>query len=223
MSTDVDTLARTLYGEAKARDELDAAAIAAVVMNRVAYPNWPSTVAAVCMQPWQFSCWNQSDPNRQRILNAKVTDLWFRKCQEIAEKTIAGHLGDHIGKATHYYARSMKRPPKWAKGKTPSHQTAGHLFFNDIDTPAPKTAREALDQTRPLGATRTVKGGQVASVGTAGTAVSQALDSVNQAKDGIGGLMLYVEELKWVFIGLTVLGIGITLYARWKDRESGAR
>lgn len=224
MNTDVETLARTLYGEAKARDVEDATSIAAVVMNRVTYPNWPSDVSAVCLQPYQFSCWNVSDPNRQRIMGAKVTETWFRQCHGIAERAVARQIADPTAGATHYHAHSVKKAPTWAKGKTPCHLTAGHVFFNDIDTKPPAGAKEALDQNRPLSSTRTVRGGQAAAVGTAGTSVLVGMaETIDQAKDSVGGLMLHVDQLRWVFIGLTVLGIGIMLYARWQDREKGKR
>jgi len=41
----IDTLARTLYGEAKPHDIQDATAIACVVMNRVALPNYAGLMA----------------------------------------------------------------------------------------------------------------------------------------------------------------------------------
>jgi len=220
MNTDVDTLARTLYGEAKAGDVEDATAIAATIMNRVAYPNWPNDVSAVCLQPYQFSCWNVSDPNRLRIMNANVKEPWFRQCHEIAVKTIARQIPDQTDRATHYYAKTMKKAPKWAKGKAPCHQTAGHLFFNDIDTKPPKTAREALDQSRPLSSTRTVKGAQAATAGIGGGAVVEALQ---QASQGIEPLVPYLDTLKWVFIALALAGVGVTVYARWRDREKGRR
>ena len=50
-------------GEAEAKDIDDAQAIAHVIVNRMRLPNWPDSAAEVCLQPWQFSCWNKNDPN----------------------------------------------------------------------------------------------------------------------------------------------------------------
>src|SRR4051794_15177463 len=87
---DLDTMARTLYGEAEANNAADAKAIAWVIVNRADLPNWPDSVAQVCLQPWQFSCWNPGDPNRDRILNAKST--WFERCREIALGVLNGEI-----------------------------------------------------------------------------------------------------------------------------------
>ena len=75
---DIDILSRALYGEARPWDEDDARAIAHVVLNRVNYKNWPDSIAKVCLQPYQFSCFNVNDPNRTRIMSAKAGDNdWF--------------------------------------------------------------------------------------------------------------------------------------------------
>lgn len=73
---------------------------------------------------------------------------------------------------------------------------------------------------KPLSKSRTVKGGQVAAGGTALTAVSEA---VTQAASNVEPLIPYLETMKWVFIALTVIGIGIAIYARLDDRNKGLR
>lgn len=219
MDDDINIFARTLYGEAEADDVDDAEAIAAVVMNRVRWKNWPKTAGEVCLQPFQFSCWNPGDPNRARILAADVKSPWFTTCRAIAVRALSGQLEDKTNGATHYYA-SYIPTPRWARGKTPSYvNTYGryqHLFFNDIDTPPPTSAREALDQGRPLSESRTIKGAQVAGASTIAVALSEAAT-------GIQPLVPYLDSLKWVFIALMLVGIGITVYARLSDRERGLR
>lgn len=111
----IDTLARTLYGEAKPHDIQDATAIACVVMNRVALPNWPDDVESVCIQPYQFSCWNTSDPNRARIF--KANGAWFDKCVQIAMKAVDHQLVDPTNASTHYHTPAVK--PAWSRGKKP--------------------------------------------------------------------------------------------------------
>jgi spore germination cell wall hydrolase CwlJ-like protein len=134
MNKDTDTLARTIYGESRPSDIDDAEAIASVIFNRVAYRNWPNTVHDVCMQPWQFSCWNKHDPNRNRILNASGT--WWLKCQDIAARAMIHSIVDKTQVSTHYHTHAMGKP-SWAKGKTPVYSTKAHAFYNDIDTPKP--------------------------------------------------------------------------------------
>ena len=72
----IDTLARTIYGEARGEPIRGKEAVAAVVLNRVGRAMerggwwWGSSVAEVCRRPWQFSCWNADDANRTKIERA---------------------------------------------------------------------------------------------------------------------------------------------------------
>lgn len=219
IGNEIDILARTLYGEAAAGDELDAIAIAHVVCNRVSYSQWPNTIQTVCLQPWQFSCWNQNDPNRDRIMNVSPEDPWFRKCQGIARQVLEGAIPDPTNRATHYYANYIK-PPLWVKGHTPCYVDLPHIYFNDIDTPAPATAADALDQNRPLTRTRTIINGQVAAVGTAVAAAAEILDPV---KDHIAWLAQYSTYAKWLAIAVVTVGVIGMIWARIDDRRRGLR
>jgi N-acetylmuramoyl-L-alanine amidase len=210
----MDTLARTLYGESKPNDVADAEAIASVIMNRKRLPNWPDEVTAVCLQPYQFSCWNVSDPNRKRIMEAK--GKWFEQCKDIADRAIMGRIPDPTTRSTHYHTPAVN--PKWSKGKKAVYKTNGHLFFNDIDTKPPVTAKEALDQKRPLSTTRGMKGGAITG---AGITLSAAADIAGQVQTQVEPLVVYSDVLKYVFIAVALIGVGVTVYARWDDRRKG--
>lgn len=69
---------------------------------------------------------------------------------------------------------------------------------------------------KPLSASRTVKGGQLASLGVVGSAASEAASQLAPLAD-------YSEVIKWLFLGLTVIGIGLTIWARIDDRNKGLR
>lgn len=216
MNADLNALWRTIYGEAEPGDEKDAIAIGWVVLNRAAYPNWPDTLRGVCYQPWQFSCWNADNP-RLEHLNEVMPDhsAWTRKCHRIAEDLMAGRIEDPTKGSTHYYATYIKAP-KWAKGKTPVYQTAGgkytHLFFNNIDTPPPQSAKEALDQIRPLRYSREITGAVVAAVGTVASNAGEIRDVVAGQADN---LTLLGVPASWIAVALAVLGV---LGAAWVIR-----
>lgn len=224
---DLDTLARTMYGEAEARNILDATAVAAVVLNRVKHKQWPNSVAAVCKQPWQFSCWNPGDPNRERIMNAD--SAWFEKCKDLAARVMTlsanGKFSDPTNGATHYYATYVKAP-KWAKGHKPCYEVLHkrgahkHIFFNDIDTPAPTTAREALNQKRPIKETRTVQGGTVAA---GATIAGVAAENIEKLAPAVPLLQTIAEYAPWVMFVITLAAIGYIIYARIDDRAEGLR
>lgn len=211
----IDTLARTLYGEAKAHDVQDATAIACVVMNRVALPNWPNDVEAVCIQPYQFSCWNTSDQNRARIF--KANGVWFDKCVEIATQAVEKRLADPTNRSTHYHTPAVK--PAWSRGKTPAYHTSGHVFFNDIDTPPPVNAKEALNQIRPIGKTDTMiatKVGGAASVGIG--AVSQVIETLEPTLPLATTL---AKAAPWAIVAVLALALLYIAWSRYQARKEG--
>lgn len=128
---------------------------------------------------------------------------------------------DPTNRATHYCTPSVKSKTFWAKGKNPCHQTNGHVFFNDIDTPPPATAKEALDQQRPLTKSRTVRGSQMAGLagGTAAAAgiaqeLAPALPVLNWVRDNLTFALI-------AFGMVAVAGAAYAIYARWDDRQKG--
>lgn len=223
---DVEVLAQTLFGEARARDVEDAEAIACVVLNRVGYRNWPGTIAEVCLQPWQFSCWLQHDDaharNLQRILTAnRNTSPWFDLCWQIAERAVAGKLTDKTRTSTHYHTRAVA--PRWSKGKTPVYETQGHIFFNNIDTPAPRTVAEALEIERPITATRTVRAGELAAGATVMSgAIELFRDQVQHVLLPIAGF-LDPSTLKLALAALAIGAVAHMIFARLDDRRRGLR
>jgi hypothetical protein len=227
---DLNALWRTIYGEAEPGDEPDAFAIGHVILNRVAWRNWPGTIRGVCYQPWQFSCWNADNPRLAHLNEVEPgANPWAASCYRIARDLLAmggptGGPGDPTQGATHYYATYLPKPPKWARGHKPVYETpAGrynHLFFNDIDTPAPTSAAEALEQQRPLSETRTVQAGKVAAGATTATIIADALQ---QVADVAGPMSEALEIAKWVFLAATIIGVGAMIYARVSDRKEGLR
>jgi len=140
---DIETLARTLYGEARGENRQGKIAVACIVLNRIKRKKmcgWRdingykvATIAATCLKPWQFSCWNKNDPNRKKIINVTLDDKKFAECYEIAQAACDDILEDITKGATHYYNPKACPQPAWAKGKTPCVVIGHHLFFNNID------------------------------------------------------------------------------------------
>jgi spore germination cell wall hydrolase CwlJ-like protein len=131
---DVDTMARTLWGEARGEDYEGRVAVAWVIKNRAlkspAY-NWPSSVKGVCLQKWQFSCWNPTDPNRAKMVNLTEIDSMFKECLRIAASVLNGDIDDPTKESDHYHASSISAPT-WAQGKKPTTTIGNHRFFNLI-------------------------------------------------------------------------------------------
>lgn len=227
--TDLEILARTLYGEARFNDLEDAEAIANVILNRVGYRNWPGTVGEVCLQPWQFSCWLQHDEahaaNFRRVMSAeRGANKWFDQCWLTAERALSGALTDRTRTSTHYHTRAVA--PRWSKGKTPVFETHAHVYFNNIDTPAPTTAAEALDVERPITDTRTMISATAAALATvAGAVYESAQEVITEATSAVAPLSGLFGEgtIRTLLFGIALGGILAIVYARLDDRRKGLR
>lgn len=130
-----DILARTIYGEARGEYEgleggiASLMAIGNVVMNRVCAQSWyGQTIAEVCQKPWQFSCWNEGDPNRVIIMQKAIRDPIFSVCQEVAAQVAQGWWPDLTKGSTHYHTQGIL--PAWAKGKFPRMRLGRHIFYH---------------------------------------------------------------------------------------------
>jgi hypothetical protein len=69
---------------------------------------WGEGYAGVCQKPYQFSCWNKTDPNYKFLIG--VRQIPFRElaqCRIAADQVIDGKVADPAGGATHYYATSI--------------------------------------------------------------------------------------------------------------------
>lgn len=72
--------------------------------------------------------------------------------------------------------------------------------------------------------TRTVKGGQAATAATAGVGVIEVVQqTIDPARDALIGLAPYLEVAKWLLLVLTLVGIGVMLWARIDDHRKGLR
>ena len=134
---EIDTLARTIWGEARGEGSAGMEAVAAVIMNRVKVALakngywWGNSVIGVCRKPWQFSCWNADDPNRECLLAVDEKDLYFATAMRIARRAVYGVLPDPTGGATHYHAAGIS--PSWTKGQKPSGVIGRHIFYKLVE------------------------------------------------------------------------------------------
>jgi len=132
----VDVLARTLFGEARGEKVRGLEAVACVVVNRVEKAIrrggywWGNDVEGVCLRPWQFSCWNMNDPNREQILQVTDTNKVFASCLRVARRALFGGVKDPTQGATHYHRIGLL--PAWARNCIPCAEIGNHVFYKDI-------------------------------------------------------------------------------------------
>lgn len=139
--SDVDILARTLYGEARGEGLHGMIAVGWAIRNRVdtdlnhdGKPDWwGEGYSGVCHAPYQFSCWNKNDPNYPYLSGQKpIPAKAFTLAIQAAQSVINGRIPDPTGGATHYYAVSMKKPPDWTAHATFTVQIGQHRFYKNV-------------------------------------------------------------------------------------------
>ena len=124
---DIDILARTLYGESRSESRTGQIAVAHVILNRAEQGGWwGDTVAKVCQHPYQFSAWNQADPNRKKMEGLNGEEKTFQTCLSVAAGVLGGVYGDPTGGANHYHTKAVK--PRWATTE-PIADIGAHLFY----------------------------------------------------------------------------------------------
>lgn len=137
IANDIDVLARTLWGEARGEGPAGQVAVAWTIRNRVndgkAKSWWGEGYAGVCQAPYQFSCWNKNDPNYPYLSGAKeIPPSQYAIVMRSARAVVDGTTPDPTGGATHYYAKSMKTPPKWVVGAIKTVIIGNHVFFRNV-------------------------------------------------------------------------------------------
>lgn len=101
------------------------------------------TMKDVCLQPFQYSCWNPGGANHaalleqvQHVLDNTVKDGILEGCLFAASNILAEIQADIVNGATHYYSPASMIPPgripDWAVGVTPVATIGGQLFFKDV-------------------------------------------------------------------------------------------
>lgn len=82
-------------------------------------------------------------------------------------------------------------------------------------------------ETEPLQKSKVVQGGQISAIGTLGSGavgVGTIATIAEQAKDAADNLSPLVYYGKWImiaFVVLSLLGIGLTFYAKHRERQQG--
>lgn len=121
-------LAQAIYFEARGEPEAGQAAVAQVVLNRVASPLYPDSVCGVVFQnshrrmacQFSFTCTG-------RALTVREPAAWRRALRIGGEKLAGVRWSQRVGAATHYHATSVR--PRWA-GRLDRVATIGrHVFY----------------------------------------------------------------------------------------------
>lgn len=129
LHTEEELLTMLGWGEARGEPTHGILAVMWVAKNRS--DRRQRALKDVILQPWQFSCFNERDPNRAKLITASVDDPKnWGIALGAARLLLSGWTRDPTGGATHFY--SVRFPvPYWAKaekGWKELTQIGNHVF-----------------------------------------------------------------------------------------------
>jgi hypothetical protein len=123
---ELDCLTQAVYFEARGETPRGQAAVAQVVLNRVANPSFPKTVCGVVFQgaathgcQFSFAC----DGSMRR---GRELDAWDR-ARQVAERALSGVSVAGIGSATHFH--TVDCSPDWGPQMLRVAQVGLHVFY----------------------------------------------------------------------------------------------
>jgi spore germination cell wall hydrolase CwlJ-like protein len=146
---ELDCLTQAVYFEARGETPRGQAAVAQVVMNRVASPSFPKSVCSVVFQgaathgcQFSFAC----DGSMRR---GREVAAWGR-ARRIAERALSGVRLADIGKATHFHTTDCQ--PAWGPQMLRVAQVGLHVFYRfNPHAPASRPEDRAVFVSLPMG------------------------------------------------------------------------
>jgi len=124
---DLTLLTLLVKGEAENQSIEGMIAVGFVAMNRYRKGGWfGNTIPKVILKKKQFSCFNEDNVNKRRIMAAKA-DKWWTFCFNAAYLAYCNAVKDPTNGADHYHARSVK--PRWASKMTKTVEIGNHIFY----------------------------------------------------------------------------------------------
>ena len=140
-STDNDEtlLARMIFGEARGESYTEKVAVGFTAVNRANDgKRWNGeTVRESILAPYQYSCFNSNDENRDKLMDPQIYDASaFYNCLDVARDILSGNVEDPTNGATHYFNPELASP-SWASkieriGKIETEQgLSRHEFYRE--------------------------------------------------------------------------------------------
>ncbi|MGH7749348.1 MAG: cell wall hydrolase, partial [Candidatus Dormibacteria bacterium] len=122
--SDLDSMARAIYTEARGEPAQGQAAVGHVILNRAKASGQP--VAAIVHAPGQFEGMTSS------AANVSASDPGYQRALQVAQAVLSGQVPDPTGGADHFLNPQLqtnlgRQIPAWAQG--PGQRIGNHVFF----------------------------------------------------------------------------------------------
>lgn len=104
------------------------------------------------------------------------------------------------------------------------HHENGEQPYTDAEITKALVLAGVEPKHQPLQKSRTVQGGQAATVGTLGIGAIEAVqETLEPATSALMNIAPYLEAAKWLLLAVTLIGIIAMIWARIDDRRKGLR
>lgn len=140
--SDNETVGLTIIGEGRGEPIEGQVAIGSTIRNRLYMnPNKYKSFKDVCLEPRQFSCWNEDDPNyplmlelaSQLIAGLVIKDIYLKQCLFIANGIISWDIVDNTQSSVYYLTTELikyNKIPIWANVRKNEIIKGNQTFFN---------------------------------------------------------------------------------------------
>ena len=129
----------TIIGEARGEPIEGQVAVGCVIRNRLSPTN--NSYLDVCLKPFQFSCWNENDPNysflidlANQLFNGQfLSDAYIIQCMYVAKGIEDLSIMDNTDGAVNYMTVKLfnsDKKPKWADNSKNERVYGNQIFFN---------------------------------------------------------------------------------------------
>ena len=133
--SDLMLLARMVFGEARNQPVEAMIGVAYTAVNRLRIGGWyGTTLKEVLLKPWQYSCFNRGDPNREKLKDPLKYERreTLARCLAVAHAVLNGLVKDPTNGATHYF--SGNRKPRWARKMEGCGKIGDFRFYKESRT-----------------------------------------------------------------------------------------
>ena len=141
-------LAEALYFEARGESLKGQFAVAEVILNRVAAPNYPSTICGVVKQGSHRSNGCQFSYTCDGVPDVIAEPLAWERAGKIARVMIDGKAPDLTAGATHFHTKHVR--PRWSQIFPQTVRIGAHLFYRQSTGKAAFSPRIAAVSSKSL-------------------------------------------------------------------------
>ena len=124
-----EILCKTMYHEGGSTCGIDEVLyLGWVIRNRVEGKSWfGKTYEEVCLKKWQFSCWNEGDPNKIKMERLQKDDPAYLECLGIISGVLVRAYLDETEGANHYHTKGLN--PRWRDDSKKTAEIGNHVFY----------------------------------------------------------------------------------------------